>query len=151
MTKIMFVTEEMLGENFPKHINTCIICGGRNYNDEEYLFSRMDELNRLCPIRRVVTGEARGADKLGKKWALAHYKEYKGYSVDILIDGPWPAAGPRRNMRMLANEIQMESYPLCVVGFPGERGTAHMMKISKAMQLSNIGKLFCVEMVLQKG
>ena len=77
-----------------------LVCGSRDYYD----INRLTEI--LCQIREkrgidvLINGMARGADKMGRQWALDRGIPTEDYAVDVRIDGPWPAAGIRRNIRM---------------------------------------------------
>ena len=53
-----------------------IIAGGREFNDYDLLKSKCDEILRLQTDIEIVSGKARGADKLGEDYA----KE-KGYKI----------------------------------------------------------------------
>lgn len=78
-----------------------IIAGGRDFSDYEYLRASADsDLAGISEDIEIVSGEAKGADSLGERYA----KE-KGYSVK-LFPAEWDkygrAAGPRRNADMAA-------------------------------------------------
>ncbi len=107
-----------------------VITGGRAYKDEQQL-NRVLTWEHTCnPFWVLLHGNATGADRLAKQWALSHGVQV----VDVDIspqDGPWPGAGPRRNGRMLrlASDWQ-NAAPLGlglvereVIAFPGGRGT----------------------------
>jgi hypothetical protein len=67
----------------------------------------------------VIEGEANGADVLARAVAYSLKQVVMPYPVDTKIDGPWPAAGHRRNARM-----HREGKPVAARGFiVGERGT----------------------------
>ncbi|HDR9497067.1 TPA: DUF2493 domain-containing protein [Burkholderia cepacia] len=104
-----------------------IVCGGRDYGQEEreerLLFDVLDAQHALRPIELVIQGAARGADTMAKLWAEAR-------SVDCLsVPAKWEkngrGAGPIRNARMLDYE------PDLVIAFPGGRGTANMVHQAK--------------------
>lgn len=66
-------------------------------------------------------GNAIGTDQNVARWALDRSRgklELRPCPVDVSIDGPWPAAGHRRNERMLR-----EHKPAALIAFPGGRGT----------------------------
>ena len=48
-----------------------IVAGGRDFTDKELLFSTLDDLNTQITITEIVCGGAKGADSLGKLWALS--------------------------------------------------------------------------------
>lgn len=98
-----------------------IISGGRDYyftdSDRQYL----DDLHARHPITEVVSGGSHGADWEGEVWANA-----KGIPVNVFA-GDWSkgkAAGPIRNG-------QMAEYADMLVAFPGDKGTANMVKQAK--------------------
>lgn len=106
-----------------------LVCGGREY-DNAYrvfetlsdLFIRSEKYGRMSEIE-LVQGGAKGADFLGRCWARCNGINHTE------IKAEWNkfsrAAGIKRNEKML-------SYgPDIVVAFPGGKGTAHMVKISK--------------------
>ena len=102
-----------------------IVCGGRDYANFEMLSLVMDELHAKTPISMVIQGGAKGADDLAFRWACrtknvsitTHHAEWEKHGR---------AAGPIRNAHMLQDS------PDLVIAFPGGRGTANMVKQSKA-------------------
>lgn len=48
-----------------------IVCGGRNYSNEKFIFDELDKLNSECHISLLIEGGAKGADSLAGKWALS--------------------------------------------------------------------------------
>lgn len=117
-------------EVIPINGQTWLICGGRDFTDQETFDSAMHELTRRqgCPSR-VVHGGARGADQMAGKWAAAK-------AIDCAVErADWKAhrraAGPIRNQAML------DRYkPFFVVAFPGGRGTADMVRRAKAADVN---------------
>lgn len=103
---------------------TVLVCGGRDYANQERVFKVMDQLHRQKRIGLVVHGAATGADTLAEGWAKKRQVMYFG------VPAPWKelgrSAGPKRNSYMLER-----SKPDLVVSFPGGSGTNDMM--SKAM------------------
>jgi YspA, cpYpsA-related SLOG family len=102
-----------------------LVCGGRAYTDRAALYAKLDRLNAEYRFTTVIAGGARGADTLGVEWAQARGIATQVYMVDWAGSGP--RAGPLRNARMLA-----EGRPDLVVAFPGDRGTANMVKQAMA-------------------
>lgn len=98
-----------------------LVCGGRAYDDWKTVWR---ELQRLKP-RKIVTGQARGADALAERWAWYNGIEFQGYPADWRMFGL--SAGPIRNSQMLAAEK-----PDIVLAFPGGTGTADM--VNKALR-----------------
>ena len=100
-----------------------LIAGGRNFTDKHFLFDYMDR-NFGGEVSTVISGRARGADKLGEKWA-----EERGIPIDY-YPAQWArygkSAGPRRNIEMLEKGL-----PDVVVVFKGGTGSAHMASIAR--------------------
>jgi hypothetical protein len=108
-------------------IQRVLVCGGRNYANKFRVFEILDTAHEANPICEVVHGDCHlgGADLLAKQWAQARGVPERGFPVDHDVDGPWPAAGPRRNERMLT-----EAKPHMVIAFPGGKGTAGMCRLA---------------------
>jgi hypothetical protein len=102
-----------------------LICGGRNYKDQETVNEVMDDVvKHINPDDiTVISGHARGADQLGEAWAKS-----RDLSLD-LYPAKWEtygkSAGPKRNIEML------NTGPDLVVAFPGGNGTAHTVRNAK--------------------
>lgn len=107
-------------------VERVVVTGGRGFTDGIRIEA---DLRSLLPLglRRLGNGGARGADHEARLawdrlspgvdgWALYNYP------VEPARDGPWPAAGCRRNERMLAAER-----PDLVLAYPDpdSRGTWH--------------------------
>lgn len=105
-----------------------LVCGGRDYGDQDAAFRLLDRIHALCPVTCVIQGDARGADRLAKDWAISRGVPHDDYPAQWRVHGK--SAGPLRNRQMLA-----EGRPDKVVAFPGGSGTADMMKISRAAGL----------------
>lgn len=117
-----------------------LVCGGRGFDDEQFLFGALDLLHAGVKITCVIEGDAPGADRLAGKWAKARgiaLEEYRPDWLDITADDaviryrpdgtPYDAlAGIRRNTRMLD-----EGRPDFVVAFPGGTGTRNMIDQAK--------------------
>ena len=105
-----------------------LICGGRDFNDYNLLSSYLVELFVKSPLVTedvtIISGHARGADKLGERFANAN-----GCNL-LIFPADWgkykKAAGPIRNQQMID-----EGKPDLVVAFPGGRGTQDMIKRAK--------------------
>lgn len=99
-----------------------LICGGRDYQNKQYLFETLDALYAFedCKWSTIIQGGAQGADTLAVLWARANnipvqtfFAEWKKYGK---------MAGYLRNKRML-----FEGRPDLIIAFPGGRGTANMI------------------------
>lgn len=100
-----------------------IVCGGRDYQDRERVFSTLDEIHAETPITMLIQGGAKGADDLAFRWGM----HVKGGHMELLtVHAEWEKygrrAGPIRNAQML------EEKPDLVIAFPGGRGTANMIR-----------------------
>jgi len=118
-----------------------LVTGGRDYKDRDRLFAALYAVHFANNAQRlrdgdggeratvIVHGACRsGADRFAGEWAREVGVEQRAYPVDHAIDGPWPAAGPRRNLRMLRAELDGLTR---VLAFPGGRGTASMCTIAR--------------------
>ena len=106
-----------------------LVCGGREYRDRVVLFGALDALDAKYPVTLVIHGAATGADTLAGAWAKSRGKEVLDFPMDREHGDPH-YEGRRRNARMLH-----EGKPACVVAFPGNEGTAHMMRIARGAGL----------------
>lgn len=104
---------------------TIIVCGGRDFCDQDYLNRALDQGHAKVGFRAIHHGGARGADTLA-----GIYGQSRGIPV-VVHPAHWNTegrgAGYRRNERML-NTVK----PDYVVAFPGGVGTAHMVRIAQA-------------------
>lgn len=100
-----------------------LVTGGRDFNDVEYIVSKLSEFHSICPISKVVAGGARGVDTIAVEWAALMDIPF------IVYEAQWSTlgrkAGPLRNIEMLEKER-----PDLVMAFPGGVGTSHMVDIS---------------------
>ena len=112
-----------------------LVCGGRLYgwnatNESGFRTKNFEEVKLFNDTLdsyyqkgtvRLVSGGAKGADRLAEEWAK--YRQVPIY----IFHAPWirhdKAAGPVRNQMMLD-----EATPDLVLAFPGGDGTADMIK-----------------------
>lgn len=99
-----------------------LVCGGRYYTNRNVVFAALDEIRQRFRGRGIVViqGGARGADALAAAWARDRGVRCETYIADWDREGP--AAGPRRNQRMLEG-----GRPELCLAFPGGSGTADMV------------------------
>lgn len=101
-----------------------LVCGGRYFNDDDFLNAVLNKLHIVYSISMVVQGRATGADELAKMWPLSNDIQMKEYPAD------WKSykkvAGIIRNRIMYDTEI-----PDIVIAFTGNNGTADMVKYAK--------------------
>jgi hypothetical protein len=101
-----------------------LVCGGRDFDDGEFLGRALDALAKMRPFSVLIQGGATGADALARTWALHH-------SIPLITEpADWNThgrkAGPIRNQKML----DMHK-PDVVVAFRGGKGTADMIRRAK--------------------
>lgn len=98
-----------------------LVCGGRDFTDRDRVFRELDDLHVQKPITLVIHGGAKGADRSAEAWAMSRAVPFRRFLADWKTLGK--GAGPVRNARMLA-----DGKPDVVVAFPGNRGTADMVR-----------------------
>ena len=98
-----------------------LVCGGRDFHDQEYGFFALDQIARIVAI---IHGASTGADAIAELWAASCSIPTEKFKADWDLFGN--AAGPIRNLKMLK-----KGKPDMVVAFPGGHGTANMVKIAR--------------------
>jgi hypothetical protein len=112
-----------------------IVAGSRGFNDYEYLCECLDEQilnmteqNDIIDEIQIVSGGAKGADKLGEKYA----KE-RGYSLKV-FPANWNKFGKSAGYRR--NEEMAEYADACICFWDKEsKGTKHMIDLAKKHKL----------------
>ncbi len=101
-----------------------IIAGDREFTDYLLLYNWVHAVNKMWAISEVVSGGARGTDKMGERWAKEHGTPVKVFPADWKRYGN--TAGPLRN-------AQMGDYGHALLAFvaPSSKGTVNMMKIMR--------------------
>ncbi len=97
-----------------------VVTASRHIRDGSPIREELESLREHGGMTEVAQGGARGGDRHALRWAVDAGFPHKTYSVDHMIDGEWPGAGPQRNERML------DCFkPDLVLAFPqpGSRGT----------------------------
>lgn len=102
-----------------------LVCGGRDYADMRRLFRYLDRFHARYHITLLVHGDADGADKLAKGWALVNDVPQQPCPANWKVHGR--GAGPIRNRSM-----HDEYRPKVVISFPGGGGTADMITYAKS-------------------
>lgn len=84
--------------------DTILVTGSRDWDDIETMRAWLEPALKRYP--RLVEGGARGADDQAAAIAanMDPFVPTQVYRVDEALDGPWPAAGPERNARMVEAE-----------------------------------------------
>lgn len=107
-----------------------LVCGGRNFNHEKWLYRILDEMQEKTSITLIINGGAAGADKFAREWAKLNAVPVKR------LDAEWrrygKAAGPIRNQAMLALK------PDLVVGFMGGSGTMNMLTLAREASIPTL-------------
>lgn len=100
-----------------------VICaGGRDYKDEDTLYTYMSNLHECFGFTELVSGGCpTGADKFGEEWAKERGVPIKVFPADW--DRYGKAAGPIRN-------TEMARYADMCVLFPGGKGTINMRALA---------------------
>jgi hypothetical protein len=118
-----------------------LVCGGRDFDDREWLFRILDAMHRVAPFKCLIEGgqvsldpaedglewtrrRKWGADYFAKQWAGSRAVRVVTFKADWRQFGK--KAGPIRNQQMLD-----EGKPGLVVAFPGGWGTADMLRRAK--------------------
>jgi hypothetical protein len=112
-----------------------LVCGPRVWLDQKPIQAVLQEFPEGTI---VVHGGARGADIIAGFAAEILGFEVRPYPVNPKLDGPWPAAGIRRNLRMLRSEHPCKQDGCFIdvgLAFKLEdtlsKGTAHMASIMR--------------------
>ena len=104
-----------------------IIAGSRGFSDFSLLFSKCEEILENQIDIEIVSGTAKGADKLGE-----HYASLKGYSV-----ARFPADWSKGRSAGFIRNAEMANYSDCLIAFwDGEsKGTKHMIDLAQTKGL----------------
>lgn len=105
-----------------------LICGGREFNDTDFIFSELDRLSAEHHFDTVIEGDARGVDRIAGAWARARGLKLIEYPADWKNEGRHAAL--IRNERML-----VEGKPDLVIAFPGGNGTWHTCSLAEKFSI----------------
>ena len=104
-----------------------LVCGGRDFNDQAFVFGVLDMLSEELVINAVIQGDCQtGADRLARMWAISRNHHLDRFPADWR--GYGKAAGPIRNQRVIN-----EGRPTIGVVLPGGRGTNDMARKLQAV------------------
>lgn len=103
-----------------------IVCGGRGFDDADFLEAKLDEMHAEYAFRDLMQGGAFGADRLAKIWAMTRHPEIVLWQINAEWSKFGLGAGFIRNKRM------MDWKPDMVVAFPGGKGTQNMVELAHA-------------------
>ena len=105
-----------------------LVCGGRDFSNWAEAFRALDASHAKRPITCIIHGDARGADRAGKAWAVMNEIEHVPFPA--AWDRLGNSAGPIRNQQVID-----EGKPDGAIAFPGGAGTADMVRRSLAAGL----------------
>lgn len=101
-----------------------LVCGGREYNNDDRLFAVLNQLGKQAT--HIIHGAAKGADFLAGAWARANA------IPEVSCPANWGQLGRRagfvRNTAMLGLLDPSVDF---VLAFPGGKGTGMMMDIAR--------------------
>ena len=100
-----------------------IICGGRDYNEMIRLCHILDTAREWWNFSLIITGGARGADRLADMWARDRKIPTK------VIPADWDTH--RRSAGPIRNQLILDQGPDIVIAFKGGTGTEHMITIAR--------------------
>lgn len=104
-----------------------IVCGGRNFQDREFCFEKLDEIIGQLDNVEIVSGHAKGADTFGEEYALKNSLKVSVFKPDWKKYGR--GAGPVRNKEMY--KYALEDEPMVIAFWDGEsKGTKSMIDIA---------------------
>ena len=108
-----------------------LVCGGREYDDRDFVYRILDAVHRKQPISEIIHGACHkgGADILAEDWAKSRQVNYRG------IPAKWGKLGKRAG-RIRNKEMLDAASPSGVVAFPGGDGTADMVKQARDRGIS---------------
>jgi len=105
-----------------------LVTGGRYWNLRDETFAFLDKIHEASPITVLIHGDAAGADRLCRDWALQNNIEVETYPADW--DQFGRKAGPIRNQQMIDH-----GRPDILIAFIGGTGTNNMKKLAKRAKL----------------
>lgn len=106
-----------------------IVAGGRDFDNYAGLERSLDYLlKNVIDDVQIVCGMAKGADRLGERYAKEHGYEVRYFPADWDMDGK--SAGFKRNVRMAENADALVAF------WDGQsKGTKHMIDTAQRMGL----------------
>jgi hypothetical protein len=102
-----------------------IIAGSRGFSNFQLLYTKCEEILETQSDIEIVSGTAKGADKLGE-----HYASLKGYSV-ARFPADWDKHGKAAGF--LRNKEMAEYANMLIAFWDGEsKGTKHMIDLAQS-------------------
>ena len=113
-----------------------IIAGGRDFNDYDLLEYNVNEILKKYDNKiRIISGTARGADRLGEIFAQNYRYELSRFPANLVLFGI--SAGYRRNAEMAKFAVENENIGVLIAFWDGtSRGTKHMIDLAKRYNLN---------------
>lgn len=113
-----------------------IIAGGRDFNDYDLLEYNVNEILKKYDNKiRIISGTARGADRLGEVFAQNNRYELSRFPANWDLYGK--SAGYRRNAEMAKFAVENENIGVLIAFWDGtSRGTKHMIDLAKRYNLN---------------
>lgn len=127
-----------------------LVAGSRSFNDYELLSNKLDALLVNQNEVTIVSGGARGADKLAEAYAKKHNYELKVFEADWNRFGK--SAGYRRNEQMHKFIAQFDKRGCVCFWDKQSKGTQHNFKLAEQYKTSlRIVKFTCLPPVEENG
>jgi len=105
-----------------------IIAGSRGFSDFQLLYAKCEEILANSTEVEIVSGTAKGADKMGE-----HYASIRGFVVKQ-FPADWDAHG--KSAGYLRNKDMAEYSDMLISFWDGEsKGTQHMINLAKERNL----------------
>lgn len=102
-----------------------IVAGGRNFNNYDLLRERLDYFLSKRDSVEIISGDARGADKLGRRYA-----EERGLPC-VVMPADWQGQGKKAGY--LRNARMADKADALVAFWDGQsKGTAHMIDVMQS-------------------
>lgn len=113
-----------------------LVCGGRDYIDQDRVYSTLDRIHVKRNIRVLIEGGAKGADAIARRWA-----HLRGVTC-ATVPAQWEAHG--RKAGPIRNEAMLTLGPDGVLAFPGGSGTENMKQLARdagvtVMEVADVG------------
>jgi hypothetical protein len=105
-----------------------IIAGSRNFSNEELLFQKCASIISNNTILEIISGNSKGADQLGEKFAIANDITVKKIIPNWQLYGK--GAGEKRNI-----EMAKQANALIAFWDGKSKGTKNMIEIAKKYNL----------------
>lgn len=107
-----------------------LVCGGRDYRDRAAVYEALDRIHAKRGVTLLIQGACTkgGADLIAENWAKSREVPYVGHPAAWTAHGK--AAGGIRNQAMIDWWD-----PEAVVAFPGDTGTADMIRRAELADL----------------